>query len=196
MDPFTVMPDKVIIAAGIVSETFLDLNIHTVSAACRYVHQLPYGYNSDRDDLMILFTEKKGSCTTKHAVIATLAAEMALPVAKSIGIYAMTEEIVTGTERLLTTYQLPYVPMVHCFLTFDGHRVDLTEGNHNGKNRPLRDFLFTRTVEPNISAKEEYLLYRRAVEQLLAERAELHGVEMKTILRARQQGLELLKSKV
>lgn len=196
MDPYTALPDKVITAAGVVSEAFLDLNIHTVSAACRHVHELPYGYNSDRDDLMILFKENKGSCTTKHAVIATLAAELALPVAKSIGVYAMTEEIVTGTERILAATNLPYVPMVHCFLTFDGRRVDLTEGNHNGKNRPLHEFLFTQTVEPNISAKEEYLLYRWVVKQLLSARTELQNVEMKTILQARQQGLELLRSKV
>ncbi len=196
MDPFTVLPDKAITAAGAVSEAFLGLNIHTVSEACRYVHELPYGYNSDRDELMILFKENKGSCTTKHAVIATLAVELELSIAKSIGIYAMTEDIVSGTERILATTNLPYVPMVHCFLTFDGRRVDLTEGNHNGKNRPLHDFLFTQTVEPNISAKEEYLLYRWVVKQLLSARKELQGVEMKTILQARQQGLDLLRSKV
>ncbi len=33
---------------------------------------------------MILFKEKMGSCTTKHAVIATLAEELKLPVQKNI----------------------------------------------------------------------------------------------------------------
>ena len=46
---------------------------------------MPYGYNSDRDDLLILFREGFGSCTTKHAVIATLAGELGLPVVKNIG---------------------------------------------------------------------------------------------------------------
>ena len=145
---------------------------------------------------MILFKEKMGSCTTKHAVIATLAAELELPVAKSIGIYAMTEEIVTGTNRILSTYDLPYVPMVHCFLTSAAVRVDLAEGNRNGKNRPLDEFLYTQPVEPNIPARQEYLLYRRVVAELLETRTELHAVQMKTILLARQDGLELLRSKV
>ena len=196
MDSFTVLPDKMITASGVISETFLRLGVDTFAGACRHVHELPYGYNSDRDDLMILFKEKLGSCTTKHAVIATLAAEVGIPVAKSIGIYAMTEEIVTGTRRILSTYALPYVPMVHCFLKSGDLRVDLTEDNHNGKNRPLTDFLFTQPVEPNISAKDEYRLYRRAVAELLTTRRELQDVEIKTVLQARQEGLVLLRSKV
>jgi len=196
MDKYTELPDKVITASGAVSQTFRRMGVETFLEACRHVHELPYGYNSDRDDLMILFEEKMGSCTTKHAVIATLAAELDLPVAKSIGIYAMTEEIVTGTDRILAAYGLPYIPMVHCFLTSRETRVDLTEGNTNGKNRALDDFLFTQPVDANISAKDEYRLYRRALAQLLANRLELQGIAMKTVLQARQEGLQLLQSKV
>jgi hypothetical protein len=196
MEHFTRLPDKKITPAGVISETFLRLGIRSFAEACRHVHELPYRYNSDRDDLMILFKEKMGSCTTKHAVIATLAAELGLPVTKSIGIYAMTDEIVSGTDRILDRYDLPYLPMVHCFLTSDDLRVDLTEGNDNGKNRPLDDFLFTCPVEPNISAKDEYRLYRRAVADLLATRKELRALNVKTVLHARQEGIELLRSKV
>jgi hypothetical protein len=91
------------------------MGIDDFIGACRFVHALPYGYNSNRDDLMILFKEKSGTCTTKHAVIATLAAESGLPIKKVVGIYAMTEETVSGTNKILFTYELPYVPMVHLF---------------------------------------------------------------------------------
>ena len=144
MDKFTVFPDAAIKASGPVSNKFLSLGIKGFIDACRYVHELPYGYNSDRDDLMILFEEKFGSCTTKHAVIATLAAESGLPIEKAIGIYAMTEEIVTGTGKILKQYGLPYVPMLHCFLAYGEYRVDLTEGNYNGKKRSIEDFLIQR----------------------------------------------------
>ena len=196
MDPFTCFQDAAIRPAGPICRVFLDIGIDTFFQACRYVHELPYGYNTDRDDLMILFKERFGSCTTKHAVIATLAAELNLPITKSIGIYPMTDEIVTGTGRILESYKLPYLPMVHCFLTSGQLRVDLTEGNHNGKNRPLDHFLFTQPVEANISAKDEYRLYRRALEELVTSRQELQPLPIKTILQARQEGLELLRSKV
>ena len=196
MEPYTVFQDKAIVDAGPVSRTFLDLGITRFHEACRYVHELPYGYNSDRDDLMILFKEKMGSCTTKHAVIATLAAEMGIMIEKNIGIYAMTEELVTGTNRILGKYRLPYVPMVHCFLVHENHRVDLSEGNQNGKNGPIDQFLHSEKVEANISAKDEYLLYRKALKGHVLPRRELAGVDMKTTLKAREEGLLLLKENI
>jgi len=196
MEHYTVFPDKTIGDAGPVSRTFLDLGIPRFHQACRYVHELPYGYNSDRDDLMILFRENMGSCTTKHAVIATLAAELGLGIEKSVGIYAMTEDLVTGTDRILEKYRLPYVAMVHCFLEDGTRRVDLSEGNQNGKNGPIDQFLYTEKVEATISARDEYRLYRRALKDHVLTRSELQEVDMKTVLKAREEALLLLKENV
>ncbi|MCF8080688.1 MAG: hypothetical protein K9K88_15515 [Desulfobacterales bacterium] len=196
MEPYTVFPDKPIVDAGPVSRTFLDLGIGSFHEACAWVRDLPYGYNSDRDDLMILFKEKMGSCTTKHAVIATLGAELGLAVEKHIGIYPMTEALITGTQNILDRYRLPYVPMVHCFLVFRGHRVDLSEDNRNGKNGPIDVFLHTEAVAATISAKDEYLLYRKALKDHLLGGKELQGVDMKTVLKAREEGLSLLRKNV
>lgn len=196
MDKFDVFPDIRIDRFGVVSAEFLKMGVTGFHEACLYVHEMPYGYNSNRDDLMILFKEKMGSCATKHAVVATLSEELGLPIGKSIGIYAMTEEIVTGTQEILKDFNLPYVPMIHCFLVYDHYRVDLTEGNFNGKNRPLDDFLYTETVSPNISAKDEYLIYRNALKESVLHREELSGVDVKRILQAREKGLALLRSKI
>jgi len=194
MNPFKVFPDQTIIETSPIAETFLSLGIRSFLEACRYVYELPYGYNSDRDDLTILFKEKMGTCTTKHAVIATLAAEIGLPITRGVGIYAMTEAIVTGTDKILAEYSLPYVPMIHCFLEYGNYRVDLTEGNRNGKNRPINDFLYTDRVAATISAKDEYMIYRKALSEVILKRDELKGADIKRILHAREEGLKLLKS--
>lgn len=55
MDPLTVLPDRKIAPLGDISNKFIDLGISSVRTACHYVHALPYGYNSNRDDIMILF---------------------------------------------------------------------------------------------------------------------------------------------
>lgn len=196
MDRMTVLPECAITSNGPVSDRFIELGIKTFSAACRYVHEIPYGYNSDRDDPMVLFKENKGSCTTKHAVIATLSAELGTGVKKNIGIYAMTEKLVTGTDPILNHFSLPYLPMVHCFLAFGDCRVDLTEGNRNGKNGPIDEFLLTREVEPNISARKEYILYRKGLEQEVLIRQELLGITLKQVLQAREQGLKVLKDNI
>lgn len=196
MEHYSVFPDASISGGGLLTGKFLDMGIERFQEACRYVHELPYGYNSDRDDLMILFREYMGSCATKHAVISTLAAELGCGIFKYIGIYPMTEELVTGTQKILSRYELPYVPMVHCFLVYEEKRVDLSQGNQNGKNGPIDEFLYTEKVDPLISAKEEYLLYRRALKEDILTRPELKGVEMKTVLSAREEGLVLLKDNI
>ncbi len=196
MHPYTILPNSEIKSGNIISDTFLSLGIRSFLEACRYVHQLLYGYNSDRDDLMILFKEKMGTCSTKHAVIASLAAELGLPVTRGVGIYPMTEALVTGTNKILADYRLPYVPMIHCFLEYGSYRVDLTEGNYNGKNRPIDEFLFTDRVAATISAKDEYLIFRKALSEVILKRAELKGVDIKRILQAREEGLKLLKANI
>jgi hypothetical protein len=196
MDKMETLPDSSISDNGLISREFLKLNIHTFLEAAYYVHKMPYGYNLDRDDLLILFKEKKGTCTTKHAVIGTLAVELKLPIYKTIGIYAMTETIVSGTEKLLRSYKLPFIPMVHCYLAYDGVRVDLTEGNDNGKNCSIETFLHTQKVQPNISGKNEYLLYRNVLKELLTTQEALKDIKLKTILQAREEGLKLLRAKI
>ena len=73
MYPYSIFPDCEIRAGNPIADAFLSLGIKTFLEACRFVHELPYRYNSDRDDPMILLKERFGSCTTKHATIATLA---------------------------------------------------------------------------------------------------------------------------
>ena len=196
MDKLTVFPDGPISGSGVISQKFSGLTINTFLDACRYVHELPYGYNSDKDDLMILFKDNRGTCTCKHAVIGTLAAELDIPIDKHVGIYRMTAEIATGTDAILQKYNLPYVPMLHCFLVYDIYRVDLTEGNLNGKNCAIDEFLYTEKVIPNIPARDEYLLYRKALKDRILTPKELRGIDMKRILHAREEGLDLLKANV
>lgn len=196
MDEYTVFPNPAIDKKGIISEKLISLKINNFWDACSYVHGLPYGYNTTTDDILILYKEGYGSCTTKHAVIATLAEELNIPVYKTVGIYAMNEEIVTGTKHILEKYHLPYLPMIHCFLIYDSYRVDLTECNENGKNRSIEEFLFTEKVIPNISEKNEYLLYKTALKNHIMNRKEMEGIKMLDVLRARAEGIALLRSKV
>ena len=190
------LTNKKITSSGIISDKFLSLGINDFHEACAYVHNMPYGYNSGREDILILFKENRGSCTTKHAVIAALAVELNLDILKHIGIYKMTEEIVTGTDEILKKYDLPYLPMIHCFLKENDISVDLTEGNNNGKNTGINEFIYTEKAIPNISSKDEYLIYRKTLETIVLKSDEMKHTDMKTLLKAREEGLILLKSKV
>jgi hypothetical protein len=86
--------------------------------------------------------------------------------------------------------------MVHCFLQSGDIRVDLTEGNRNGKRRPIDAFLFTRAVAPAISEKDEYRLYRKALTDDILRRDEFSGIPLLRVLKGREEGITLLKANI
>ncbi len=196
MDVISLIPNVKLVERGFISRKFLELGITELSQAIKYVHSMKYGYNSNYDDPLILFKENKGTCTSKHATIARLAEELDIPLFKTVGIYKMTEEIVTGTQEILNDHDIPYIPMIHCFLVYQQHRFDLTEGNSNGKNRAIDDFIQSKQVSPDFSQKEEYFWYKDVLRGVILKSDEMKGTKEIEILKARQKGILLLKSKI
>ena len=66
MNHLKVLPDKSLENLGVISNKFLCLGINSFLAACRYVHELPYGYNTNRDDLMILLSLERAYSETER----------------------------------------------------------------------------------------------------------------------------------
>jgi len=196
MDSYNKLPDAEIKPIGEISKKFLDLGIKSFREACEYVHNFEYGYNTDYDDKMVLFKENKGTCTTKHAIISGLAEELNIPLYKHIGVYKFTEEISNGTNQILKKYNLPYVPMVHCFLTYKDHRFDLTEGNCNGKNTTIEEFIHEEKVNPFISRKNEYLRFKKVLKEKVLPSKEMEGIAERSILKAREESIILLKENI
>ena len=193
MDSYNKIPDAEIEDKGEISKKFLELGITSFRKACEYVHNIEYGYNSDYDDKMIFFKENKGSCTSKHAVITGLAEELNIPLYKYVGVYKFTDEISTGTNEILKKYDLPYVPMVHCFLVYKDYRFDLTEGNCHGKNISIEEFIHEEKVTPFISRKEEYLLFKKVLKEKILPSKEMEGITERSLLKAREESIILLK---
>jgi len=192
MDSYDKLPDAEIKPIGELSKKFLELGIKTFKDACEYVHNIDYGYNTNYEDKMILFKEKRGSCTSKHGVIASLAQELNLTLYKHVCVYKLTEEITTGVNEILEKFEIPYIPMVHCFLVYENYQFDLTEGNHNGKKKPIDDYIHSEKVDPFISRKDEYLLFKKVVKEKILPSKEMEGITEKTLLKARAKGINLL----
>jgi len=193
MDSYNKIPNAEIKDKGEISKRFLELGITLFREACKYVHNIEYGYNSNYDDKMIFFKERKGTCTTKHAVITGLAEELNIPLYKYVGVYKFTEEISTGANKILEKYKLPYVPIVHCFLVYKDYRFDLTEGNCNGKNTTIEEFIHEEKVNPFISRKDEYLLFKRVLKEKILPSKEMDGINERSLLKAREESIILIK---
>ena len=193
MDSYDKLPDAKIKPVGDISKKFIELGIKSFKDASIYVHDSKYGYNSNYDDNMIFFKEKMGSCTMKHATIAGLAEELGIPIYKYVGVYRFTEEITNGAGEITKKYDIPYVPMVHCFLVYNNYRFDLTEGNYNGKKTSIEEFIKVEKVDPFISRTNEYLLFKKILKSHILHSKEMSGISEKTLLKAREESIKLLK---
>ncbi|MFX1390920.1 MAG: hypothetical protein ACFE9Z_12720 [Promethearchaeota archaeon] len=190
------LPDFLIKPIGEISKKFLNLGIKSFKEACDYIHKVEYGYNSTYEERMILFKENKGTCTTKHAVIAGLAEELDIPIYKHVGVYKFTEATSNGTNTILRKYKIPYIPMVHCFLVYKDLKFDLTEGNCNGKNTSIDDFIYEEKVDAFISRKNEYLILKKVLKEFILPSKEMEGIKERTLLKAREEAINLLKENV
>jgi len=165
MHSIDVFPNITLRAQGVISEQFLQRSLKTFHEACQWTKDLPYGTNSSREDSLIMFEEGYGTCTTKHGAIARLAQEQNLPIHKNLGFYRLNNEIVTGVNPLLKPYNLDFIPQIHCFLAFENWRVDLTEGNCNGKNKTIEDYDFVIQVVPDLTCEQHHAYYLEYLRQ-------------------------------
>lgn len=160
MHPISVLPDSPLQANSTVAEKYMQQGLQTFHEACQWTKDLPYGLNASSEDSLIIFEEGHGTCTTKHGAIARLAQVHALPVHKNLGFYRLNDDIVTGVDALIAPHGLEFIPQIHCFLSYADYRVDLTEGNCNGKNKTIETYDFVVQVAPDISAETHRAYYR------------------------------------
>jgi len=158
--PIETLPAIPIRPKGIVSKAFLSRGLATLPQAANYVKRLPYGRNRSAEDAMILFQDGFGDCLAKHGIIARLAEELEVAVHRLEGFYRLTEDIVTGVGAILAAYGLSYIPRTHCFLSFEKHYVDLTDGNCTGKNGLIEEYIEIIRVKPEQTRAEADLMIR------------------------------------
>jgi hypothetical protein len=61
-----------ILAEGPVSHAFLNRGISGFGQAMEWIKQLPYVRNPDKQNLLTVFSDGCGTCSTKHALIKLL----------------------------------------------------------------------------------------------------------------------------
>lgn len=140
-----ILPNFNLEAGASVSAQFVFHNKRDFYAAARDVQRLPYGRNSDRSDYGLVLAERRGTCSTKHALLAALAREHDRPVELRLGIYEMDEDNTPGVGPVLRRYGLGCVPEAHCYLAYRGVRVDLTRDE---PAEPMGTFLHEERIEP------------------------------------------------
>ncbi len=141
------LPAATLKNTGTVSTEFLVRGLADYRSAGAYLQRLPYGRNIDRANARLVLSEGRGTCSTKHALLAELAYEQQLPLALTLGIYAMDERNTPGVGRVLDLYGLPFIPEAHCYLTYQGERIDITRSGVEPAE-PITQFLAEETIAP------------------------------------------------
>lgn len=92
-----------------------------------FIKNLPYGRNKNRTDLGLVLSEMKGTCSSKHALLKSIAdLNNVQNIDLVIGIYKMNELNTPKIENELTKNSIEYIPEAHCYLKINGKRIDLT----------------------------------------------------------------------
>ncbi|WP_202077502.1 hypothetical protein [Caldalkalibacillus salinus] len=110
-----------------VTRLFRSRGISDFHTAVDYVSALPYGRNSDRGDYTLVLKEEKGTCSTKHALLAQVCIEHGIEdVQLAMGIYRMSEDNTPGVGVVLDQHEIDYIPEAHCYLIYKDMRFDFT----------------------------------------------------------------------
>jgi hypothetical protein len=147
-----------------VSAEVIARGISDFQMAGRYLQALPYGRTADRADFGAVLREGKGTCSTKHALLAALAHEQNLPVVLTLGIYNMHEGNTPGVGAVLTRYGLTSLPEAHCYLTYHGRRIDITRSGAE-PIEPITQFLYEETILPEQIGDHKVTLHRQYMQQ-------------------------------
>ena len=165
---------------------FLAVDVVDFHGAARFVQRLPYRRNSDRSNFWLVLKEGRGTCSTKHALLAQLAMEQGITIDLTIGIYEMTEENTPGVGQVLQKYCMLSLPEAHCYLMHQGVRVDVTR-SAVAPNEPIKQYLFEETIDPIQIGNYKTDLHQRFVKNWVANGSATWNRSWEEIWRIREE---------
>jgi hypothetical protein len=102
------------------------------NALIEYVKKIPYGRNSNRFDFSLVVKENKGTCSSKHAFLKSIAELNGVQDVKLIiGIYKMNYLNTPKIGSAIKDKGLDYIPEAHCYLKINNRRIDVTSCSIN-----------------------------------------------------------------
>lgn len=147
---------------GEISRLARSYGLDTFAATVHHVQALPYGRTTGRSDYRLVLGEGRGTCSTKHALLAALAQENGLEIDLVLGVYEMTEANTPGVGDELSKHGLPSIPEAHCFLRASHGVIDVTmpEGSPVGAERR---FLHEEAISPDDIGAYKTAVHRRVL---------------------------------
>jgi len=152
------MPDFSLSATGPLGRAARAMRIGTFMDLASHVRSLPYGRLRSPDLPHAVLVEGKGTCSSKHRLLAASAHEADhTEIELVVGIYMMSELNTPGVGAVIGN---GVIPEAHCYLRIDGLRADFT-GLPVADESPF-DALVSEVVVDPASLPERKLLIHKA----------------------------------
>jgi hypothetical protein len=98
----------------------------------RCVKTFHYGRNSNRSDLSLVWYERKGSCSSKHAFLKHMAdLNQIQNVDLILCMYKMNGQNTQKVGTILAEFTVDYLPEAHCYIRFNTEAIDVTTMTSN-----------------------------------------------------------------
>ena len=193
MDRLPDVPNFPIRSTAPISARFLSAGIRDWHAALEHISQLPYGRTRKRTDPLLVLGEGRGTCSSKHALLALLAHEQQQPVDLMLGIYRMTEHNTPGVGPVLAAHGIDFIPEAHCYLVQRGQRIDVTR-SIQAREPSFASLLHEEKITPEQVAEYKPKFHRRFLEQWLEDGNARTDTNLEQLWAIREQCIEALEN--
>jgi hypothetical protein len=178
--------------SGTVSTAFLSLAKADLRVAGQHVCELPYGRNGHPDDPLTVLTERRGTCSTKHALLRRLAIEQGIDLVLILGIYEMNERNTPGVGSVLQRHGLNALPEAHCYLRVGNERIDVTRQHARGYVEPISHFLHEEEIDPSQITLYKCRVHKSFLQQWITERRGVGESSLASIWEIREECIAAL----
>jgi hypothetical protein len=161
-------------AAGPLTTAVMARGLTDFRAAGHYLQRLSYGRTTPRADFTAVLRQGKGTCSTKHALLAALAQEQGFALVLTLGIYEMHERNTPGVGPVLERHGLVCLPEAHCYLTYEGERIDITRAGTDPAE-PIVRFLHEEAITPAQIGGYKVARHRQFLRYWMASNAQAIG---------------------
>lgn len=155
---------------GQLTQLALEKGISNLAACMSHLRSLPYGRNANRKDFHLVFVEGKGTCSSKHAALKTIAIEQEMHHVKLVlCIYKMNSRNTPGIGSYINDADLKYIPEAHCYLDIDREKIDLTTDSSSLDNIE-DDILYKEFITPDQVSEYKVNTHKKFVQDWLTSK--------------------------
>lgn len=173
------------------SSRFRELGIHSFQDACDFVAELPYGRNANREDFALVLSEQKGTCSSKHALLAELALENGHPEIELIaGIFLMSDETHAKLSSFFDNKPYASLPECHCYLRFKGERFDFTDTS-GSLERIASKLVREQRIDPSQVSDWKIVIHQDYLQRWLNRNPAI-GMTLEAIWKEREEAISIL----